>query len=73
MRVLSEGLKPGPGQAATRESIRMIARAAAAGRLDDDQPAEPEPIAEQITGARHARPERQRDPNQRPRTSASGL
>ena len=71
MRVLSEGLKPGPGQEATRESIRMIARAAAAGQLDDDQPAEPEPIAEQITGARHARPERQRE--QRPRTSASGL
>jgi hypothetical protein len=41
VRALSEGLKPGPGKAATRETIRMIFREAALGELPhpDEEPA----------------------------------
>jgi hypothetical protein len=46
VRALSNGLKPGPGQTATRETIRMIFRAAMTGELPQDQdvvpPAAPE-------------------------------
>jgi len=38
VRALSEGLRPGPGQAVTREAIRGIFRAAAAGELQEAPP-----------------------------------
>ena len=37
VRALANGLKPGAGQTATRETIRMIFRAAATGELPQDQ------------------------------------
>ena len=37
VRALANGLKPGPGQEATRESIRMIFRASLAGELQSPQ------------------------------------
>ncbi len=45
VRSIANGLRPGPGKEATRESIRMIFRAAAAGQLGDAQPQAEQPPA----------------------------
>lgn len=57
VRALANGLRPGPGQAATRETIRMLFRAAAAGQLPQEKtPAAPgvmsgpEAIGRQLIG-----------------------
>jgi hypothetical protein len=64
VRALANGLKPGPGQEATRESIRMIFRAALAGELPAPQPEQPQPQAVAIPPQAMGRTQPQAPPAQ---------